>query len=101
MTKRELSKQPWPVTCCSFCGKAGRDDKLIGRPCGHALKNGKKCEGKIEAAIGDSQWIECPCCGATGADSAADYRIICWRCDGSGWISFPKRPGEELRRPPY
>jgi hypothetical protein len=85
-----MNKRRRPVAICTRCG-AIYSVEGINQRCGRTV-NGERCGGAISSALNkDTDWEECPTCGATGDKG----RVICAQCSGSGWLfvrDMPKRP---------
>ena len=74
--KREL-----PVTCCTDCGRAGYDRRIVKGRCCKTIGE-QRCSG-INALAIKTDWIECTHCEATGYY----YRNKeCPNCKGAGYL---------------
>jgi hypothetical protein len=81
-------KRPLPVTCCTRCRTPGHSLDFANLPCPRKI-DGERCEGTIQGAIGEDDWLECPNCAASGEKSGM-RGMLCAQCDGHGWI-FDRR----------
>ncbi len=75
----DMEKRLKPETACTDCGAPGSNITLT-EDYGNCWRVG--CKGRIQTAIGENDWAECPSCAATGWEGGKD----CSQCDGAGWL---------------
>jgi hypothetical protein len=74
-------KRDLPVTCCTDCGGAGYNIRVVNGRCCRIIGK-QRCNGVNASALKNTDWIECAHCEATGY-----YRNKeCPKCKGTGYI---------------